>query len=153
MAEAIACSHQRGVLHRDLKLSNVMIDVQDQPHVTDFGLAKIVERQDELSVESHEPTESRPPLNSPLKPLPTPHTQTGAVMGSPSYMSPEQARGHGGQVSERSDVYALGAMPYELLTTRPPFLAATPLEAMKLVAERELVAPRVLHPARSRRHF
>src|SRR6185295_14105143 len=68
-------------------------------------------------------------------------------MGSPSYMSPEQALGLGDQVSIRSDVYALGAILYELLTTRPPFLAATPLETMKLVAEREPVAPRALNPA------
>ena len=122
VAEAIAYAHERGVLHRDLKPSNVMIDAQDQPHVTDFGLAKLLKSDSEL-------------------------TQTGAVMGSPSYMSPEQAQGRSDQVSIRSDVYALGAMLYELLTTRPPFLAATALETMKLVAEREPVAPRILTPA------
>ncbi len=122
IAEAIAYAHQRGVLHRDLKPPNVMIDAQDEPHVTDFGLAKMLKGDSEL-------------------------TQTGAVMGSPSYMSPEQARGRGDEVSERSDVYALGAMLYELLTTRPPFLAATPLETMKLVVERDPASPRVLNPA------
>ena len=121
VAEAIAYAHGCGVLHRDLKPSNVMIDAQGQPHVTDFGLAKLLKSDSE-------------------------HTQTGAVMGSPSYMSPEQARGHGDKVGVRSDVYALGAMLYELLTTRPPFLAATALETMKLVAEREPVAPRSLNP-------
>ena len=125
VAEAIAYAHGRGVLHRDLKPSNVMIDAQDQPHVTDFGLAKMLKGDSEL-------------------------TQTGAVMGSPSYMSPEQARGRGDQVSVRSDVYALGAMLYELLTARPPFLAATALETMKLVAERDPVAPRVLNPSAPR---
>jgi len=122
VAAAIAYAHGRDVLHRDLKPANVMIDAQDQPHVTDFGLAKLLKSDSEL-------------------------THSGAVLGSPSYMSPEQARGQGDQVSVRSDVYALGAMLYELLTARPPFLAATPLETMKLVAEREPVGPRTLNPS------
>jgi WD40 repeat protein/tRNA A-37 threonylcarbamoyl transferase component Bud32 len=128
VAEAIAYAHGRGVLHRDLKPSNVMIDAEGQPHVTDFGLAKIV------SNTKHETRN-------------TEQTVTGAVLGSPSYMSPEQARGRSDQISVRSDVYALGAMLYDLLTTRPPFLAATALETMKLVAEREPIAPRVLNPS------
>ena len=131
IAEAIAYAHGRGVLHRDLKPSNVMIDAEGQPHVTDFGLAKMLTNPERETRNSEQ-------------------TQTGAVMGSPSYMSPEQARGRGDQISVRSDVYALGAMLYELLTARPPFLAATALETMKLVAERDPVAPRVLNPSAPR---
>jgi len=122
VAEAIGYAHQRGVLHRDLKPSNVMIDTRDEPHVTDFGLAKLLKTDSEL-------------------------THSGAVLGSPSYMSPEQARGRAEQIGVRSDVYALGAMLYELLTDHAPFRAATPLETMKLVIDQEPPSPRVLNPA------
>lgn len=127
IAEAVAYAHQRGILHRDLKPSNVLIDTHDQPHVVDFGLAKSL------------PGSELPALNTEL-------TQSGQVLGSPSYMAPEQAAGHGRAVDARTDVYALGAILYEMLSGRPPFQAETSLETLKLVLENEPAAPRLLNP-------
>jgi len=121
MAEAVHHAHLRGVLHRDLKPSNVLIDGDDRPCITDFGLAKQVEKRREV-------------------------TQTGAVLGTPSYMPPEQAGGKGGEVGPPSDVYSLGAILYELLTGRPPFQATTPMDTLMQVLEAEPVSPRKLNP-------
>jgi tRNA A-37 threonylcarbamoyl transferase component Bud32 len=120
IAEAIHFAHQRGTLHRDLKPQNVLIDAADQPRITDFGLAKIMKGDSRL-------------------------TQSGVIMGSPSYMPPEQAAGRPGDIGPASDVYSLGAMLYELLTGRPPFSGATPLDTVMKVLEAEPVAPRRLH--------
>jgi tRNA A-37 threonylcarbamoyl transferase component Bud32 len=119
IAEAIHFAHQRGTLHRDLKPQNVLIDAADQPRITDFGLAKLMEHDSVL-------------------------TQSGVVMGSPSYMPPEQAAGRHGEIGPPSDVYSLGAMLYELLTGRPPFRAATALATLQQVLEAEPAAPRRL---------
>ncbi len=119
IAEAIHFAHQRGTLHRDLKPQNVLIDASDQPRITDFGLAKIMEDDSRL-------------------------TQTGVVMGSPSYMPPEQAAGRGGDIGPASDVYSLGAMLYELLTGRPPFRAPTALATLQQVLETPPTPPRKL---------
>jgi len=119
IAEAIHFAHQRGTLHRDLKPQNVLIDDADQPLITDFGVAKIMENDSQL-------------------------TRTGVVMGSPSYMPPEQAAGRHGDIGPASDVYSLGAMLYELLTGRPPFRGATALATMRDVMEAEPTAPRRL---------
>jgi len=100
VAEAIQYAHERGILHRDLKPSNVLIDEFDQPKVTDFGLAKQIGKETEL-------------------------TLSGQVLGSPNYMPPEQAVPHRGLVGKRSDVYSLGAILYHLLTGRAPFVAPT----------------------------
>ncbi len=120
IAEAIHFAHQRGTLHRDLKPQNVLIDTADQPRITDFGLAKFVEHDSRL-------------------------TQSGAVMGSPSYMPPEQASGRHDQVGPHSDVYAIGAILYELLTGRPPFRGMTAMATMRQVMESDPVAPRKLN--------
>jgi serine/threonine protein kinase len=122
IAEAVHFAHQRGTLHRDLKPQNVLMDAAGVPRITDFGLAKFVERDDSL-------------------------TQTGAAMGSPSYMPPEQAAGHFDQVGPHSDVYSLGAILYELLTGRPPFRAETAMATMRQVMESDPVAPRKINPA------
>jgi tRNA A-37 threonylcarbamoyl transferase component Bud32 len=119
IAEAIHFAHQRGTLHRDLKPQNVLIDAADQPRITDFGLAKFIKDDSRM-------------------------TQPGVVMGSPSYMPPEQAEGRNGDVGPPSDVYSLGAILYELLTGRPPFRGATALATMREVMEVEPVAPRKL---------
>ncbi len=119
IAEAIHFAHQRGTLHRDLKPQNVLIDEADQPRITDFGLAKIAKDDSNL-------------------------THTGTVMGSPSYMSPEQAAGRVGDIGPASDVYSLGATLYELLTGRPPFRGATAMATLYDVMETEPVAPRRL---------
>jgi WD40 repeat protein/serine/threonine protein kinase len=121
IGEAIQYAHERGILHRDLKPSNVLIDEHDQPKVTDFGLAKRLEKDSEL-------------------------TLSGQVMGSPSYMAPEQAAAHRGLVGKRSDVYSLGAVLYHLLTGRPPFVAATVAETLQQVQNTEPVSPTVLNP-------
>ncbi len=125
VAEAIHFAHQHGVIHRDIKPSNVLLDRQGCPLVTDFGLAKRIQTDSSL-------------------------TNTGQVLGTPSYMPPEQARGTENDVGPTADVYALGATLYCLLTGRPPFQAATPLETLCQVIEREPVSPRQLNPAVNR---
>lgn len=121
VAEAIDYAHRQGTIHRDLKPSNVLLDAADRPRVTDFGLAKRIEGDSAL-------------------------TGTGQVLGTPSYMPPEQAGGKRGQVGPASDVYSLGAVLYELLAGRPPFRAETPLDTLLQVLEVEPVSPRLLNP-------
>ncbi|MHC1765035.1 MAG: protein kinase [Verrucomicrobiia bacterium] len=125
IAEAVHYAHERGILHRDLKPSNVLIDAQDQPHVVDFGLARQLEGDSELTV-------------------------TGQVLGSPQYLPPEQAAGPRGRVSRPTDVYALGATLYHLLTGRPPFQAESLAQTLDLVLHAEPVAPRLLNPGAPR---
>jgi WD40 repeat protein/tRNA A-37 threonylcarbamoyl transferase component Bud32 len=121
VAATMGHAHAHGVLHRDLKPSNVMLDALGQPRVLDFGLARSGESAGDP-------------------------TLTGTVMGSPSYMPPEQALGRHREVTVRSDVYSLGAILYEALTGRAPFRAASAVETLRLVTGQEPVAPRELNP-------
>ncbi len=117
VAEAVAYAHAQGVIHRDLKPANILLDAGGLPRVTDFGLAKRADADSSL-------------------------TQAGQVMGTPSYMPPEQAEGKNEQVGPLADVYALGATLYCLLTGRPPFQAASVMETLKQVVGREPAPPR-----------
>ncbi|MGO9916157.1 MAG: protein kinase domain-containing protein, partial [Isosphaeraceae bacterium] len=122
VAEAIAYAHRRGVIHRDLKPSNILIDTNGNPRVTDFGLAKRVQADSGL-------------------------TGSGQIMGTPSYMPPEQAVGKRGKVGPAADVYALGATLYCMVTARPPFQAATAMDTVLQVLSDEPVPPRRLNAA------
>jgi hypothetical protein len=120
VAEAVAYAHQCGVIHRDLKPANILIDAHGSPRVTDFGLAKNVQGDSGL-------------------------TGSGQIMGTPSYMPPEQAGGKRGAVGPAADVYALGATLYCMVTSRPPFQAATVVETVQMVVSEEPVPPRRLN--------
>jgi len=122
VAEAIEYAHRRGVIHRDLKPANILLDQAGNPRVTDFGLAKKVQGDSGL-------------------------TGSGQIMGTPSYMPPEQAGGRRGEVGPAADVYALGATLYCLVTGRPPFQAASAMDTVIQVISDEPVPPRRLNPA------
>ncbi|GAB5406909.1 MAG: serine/threonine-protein kinase [Aureliella sp.] len=121
VARAIDYAHGQGILHRDIKPSNIMVDERDEVRVTDFGLAKFSDSSDRL-------------------------TRTGAVIGTPSYMSPEQATGRTGQLGPQSDVYSLGTVLYHLLVGRPPFIADSPVELALQILEHDPPPPRLLEP-------
>ena len=120
VAEAVQAAHSRGVLHRDLKPSNILIDTDGCPRVSDFGLAKRLEA--DASV-----------------------THTGAILGTPCYMSPEQAAGSRGDVGPASDVWSLGAILYQMLTGRPPFQAASSMDTLLAVLESDPPSPRSIN--------
>lgn len=121
LAKAVHYAHTQGVVHRDLKPANVLLTPDGTPKIADFGLAKRLDA--DIS-----------------------HTQTGAVLGSPSYMAPEQAEGRTRAIGPATDVYALGAILYELLTGRPPFVGASMLETLEQVRSHEPAAPQALQP-------
>ena len=120
LAQAMHHAHERGIIHRDLKPANVLLTKDGIPKITDFGLAKRFENQDRGQ------------------------TRTGAIFGTPSYMAPEQTEGNTRQVSPAADIYALGAILYEMLTGRPPFHAPDAIQTLAMVRTMEPVAPRQL---------
>jgi serine/threonine protein kinase len=122
IAEAVHYAHERGILHRDLKPSNVLIDSEDRPRVVDFGLAKRFSEDASL-------------------------TLSGNILGTPSYMPPEQAGAGRQKVGRFSDVYSLGAVLYYLLTARAPFQSETVAQTLALVAHSDPLSPRLLNPA------
>ena len=121
VARAVHYAHRHGILHRDLKPANILLDSQDQPYLSDFGLARKVDEESGL-------------------------TQTGALVGTPSYMAPEMCAGKHPRGSPAADVYGLGAILYELLTGQPPFVAETPVVTLKQVQEQEPRRPRSINP-------
>ena len=121
VARAVHYAHQRGVLHRDLKPSNILLDEEGKPHVADFGVAKLLEHDHAA-------------------------TRTESFLGSPNYMAPELADGRGKDVTVETDVYGVGTVLYETLTSSPPFLARTPVETIRQVLDEDPVPPRRLNP-------
>ena len=123
VARAVHYAHQRGVLHRDLKPSNILLDRDGNPHLTDFGIAKLLDQETAL-------------------------TQTAELLGTPSYMAPEQAAGK--PISTSADIYSLGAILYELLTGRPLFEGQRPIEILRQVLEQEPAHPVAINPSVNR---
>ena len=121
LARTVHHAHQRGILHRDIKPGNILLDAKGDPHLTDFGLARLLETESSV-------------------------TRTTEALGTPSYMAPEQARGDNAQLSSATDVYGLGAVLYQLLTGYPPFLGDTTYETIRLVLDTDPRQPRLLNP-------
>ena len=121
VAHAIDHAHSEGILHRDIKPSNILIGLNGRPMVTDFGLAKFLDAGNSL-------------------------TNTGSILGTPSYMSPEQAAGRGDSSGPAADIYSLGTVLYHALTGRPPFLASSPIEMALKIIEHDPPLPRLLDP-------
>jgi serine/threonine-protein kinase len=128
LARAVHCAHERGILHRDLKPQNVLLAEDGTPKVADFGLAKLLAAGPGVSSAAYE-------------------TQSGVLLGTPCYMAPEQTSGRAGDVGPAGDVYALGAILYELLTGRPPLQGASALETLEQVRRQEPVPPCRLQPS------
>jgi serine/threonine-protein kinase len=125
LARAIHYAHTQRILHRDLKPSNVLLDRDGEPHITDFGLAKLL----------RQPGDMDPRL-----------TLSGSIVGTPAYIAPEQVSGRRGSIGPASDVYALGVILYEMLTGRPPFQGASPMDTLLLVLDQDPVRPSLLNP-------
>jgi serine/threonine protein kinase/Tfp pilus assembly protein PilF len=121
LASTVHYAHEHGILHRDIKPGNILLDANGEPHLTDFGLARLLETESSI-------------------------THTLDVLGTPSYMAPEQAAGKNAAVSSATDVYGLGAVLYQLLTGHPPFAGGTTYETIKLLLETEPRQPRLLNP-------
>lgn len=144
VCRAIAYAHRNGILHRDMKPSNILLDLAGHPYVTDFGLARIV-RENELSLSplSSEPAGSGSPSIEVFRSM----TRTGAIIGTPGYMAPEQAIGDPSRIGPATDIYSLGAVLFAMLTGRSPFQCASPADAVIMALEHEPPPPRMLNPA------
>jgi serine/threonine protein kinase/Tfp pilus assembly protein PilF len=121
IARTVHYAHEHGILHRDIKPGNILLDAKGEPHLTDFGLARLVETESTV-------------------------TRTMEVLGTPSYMAPEQAVGNNAGVTGATDIYGLGAVFYQLLTGQPPFAGGTTYETIKLLLDTEPRQPRLLNP-------
>src|SRR6266581_855803 len=121
VARTVHYAHEHSILHRDIKPGNILLDQKGEPHLTDFGLARLVETESTV-------------------------TRTLEVLGTPSYMAPEQAVGNNAAVGTVSDVYGLAAVLYQLLTGHPPFAGGTTYETIRLVLDTEPRQPRLLNP-------
>src|SRR5881275_408548 len=121
VARIVHYAHEHRILHRDIKPGNILLDQKSEPHLTDFGLARLVESESTV-------------------------TRTMEVLGTPSYMAPEQAVGNNAAISSLTDVYGLGAVLYQLLTGQPPFAGGTTYETIKLLLDTEPKPPRLLNP-------
>ena len=121
VARTVHYAHEHGILHRDIKPGNILLDAKGEPHLTDFGLARLVESESTV-------------------------TRTLEVLGTPSYMAPEQAAGNNAGPTSATDVYGLGAVLYQLLTSHPPFAGGTTYETIKLLLETEPRPPRLWNP-------
>ena len=121
VARTVHYAHEHGILHRDIKPGNILLDAKGEPHLTDFGLARLVETESTV-------------------------TRTLEVLGTPSYMAPEQAVGNNAALTAATDVYGLGAVLYQLLTGQPPFAGGTTYETIKLLLDTEPRQPRSLNP-------
>src|SRR5437016_4264474 len=118
VARTVQFAHERGILHRDIKPGNILLDRHGEPHLTDFGLARLIEQESTV-------------------------TNSFEVLGTPSYMAPEQAAGHAKELTAGADVYALGAVFYQMLTGEPPFAGGTTYETIRMVLETEPRNPRL----------
>ena len=121
VARTVHYAHEHGILHRDIKPGNILLDAKGEPHLTDFGLARLVESESTV-------------------------TRTLEVLGTPSYMAPEQAVGNNAAIGSVTDVYGLGAVLYQLLTGQPPFAGGATYETIKLLLDTEPRPPRVVNP-------
>jgi serine/threonine protein kinase len=121
VARTVHYAHEHHILHRDIKPGNILLDAEGEPHLTDFGLARLVETESTI-------------------------TRTMEVLGTPSYMAPEQAVGNDAAITSATDVYGLGAVLYQLLTGHPPFAGGTTFETVRLVLDTEPRQPRLLNP-------
>jgi len=121
LARTVQFAHEHGILHRDIKPGNILVDKNGEPHLTDFGLARLLEQESTI-------------------------THSSDVLGTPSYMSPEQAAGHTKELTAAADVYSLGAVFYQMLTGEPPFAGGTTYETIRMVLESEPRNPRVRNP-------
>src|SRR5205814_1839857 len=121
MARIVHYAHEHHILHRDIKPGNILLDQKGEPHLTDFGLERLVETESTV-------------------------TRTVEVLGTPSYMAPEQAVGNNAQLTAATDVYGLGAVFYQLLTGHPPFAGGTTYETIRLLLESEPRPPRLWNP-------
>src|SRR5437868_8834601 len=125
VSRTVHYAHEHGVLHRDIKPGNILLDKTGEPHLTDFGLARLVESESTV-------------------------TRTQEVLGTPSYMAPEQAAGETTKLGRATDVYGLGAVLYQVLTGHPPFAGGTSYETIRLLLDAEPRPPRLLNPKNPR---